>query len=81
MGFERGAFLALTRHPRLLVEAMRTWFAMSRRGGIGPARAYLQWRSSTAYGDHSATTSAQDLVYYLSWRREMRGIRKWERVA
>jgi hypothetical protein len=73
LGFERGAFLTLMRHPRLLIEAVRTWFAMSRRGGFGPARSYLHWRSSTAYGDPSATASAQDLVYYLSWHTDLAG--------
>lgn len=78
MGFERGAFLRLLRHPGLLIEAVRVWFAMSSRGRLGPSAAYLRWRAFTAYGEHLATTSAQDLLDYLSWRREMRVIRKWE---
>ncbi|HEX6222468.1 MAG TPA: hypothetical protein VF115_15360 [Acidimicrobiia bacterium] len=81
MGFERGAFLSLLRRPGLLIEAVRVWFATSRRGGLGSSRAYLRWRTFTAYGDQLATVSAQDLLDYLSWRREMRVIRKWERVA
>lgn len=81
MGFERGAFVGLLAHPGLLIEAMRVWFATSRRGGLSPSPAYLGWRSFTAYGDHAATASAQDLLDYLSWRREMRVIRNWERVA
>lgn len=81
MGIERGAFLVLLRHPRLVVEAIRAWVAMSRLGHLHPSTSYLQWRSFTAYGDRMATAGAQDLVYYLSWRREMRGIRKWERVV
>lgn len=81
MGFERGVFLSLLRHPGLLIEAMRAWLAMSRSGGLRPSRSYLGWRAFTAYGDHLATASAQDLLDYLSWRREMRVIQKWVRGA
>lgn len=81
MGFERVAFLALVRRPLLLFEAMRTSIAMRRKGGFGPARPYLSWRRVTAYGDDMTTISAHDLLNYLSWRREMRAIRKWEREA
>jgi len=80
LGFERGAVLSLLRHPGLLVEAIRAWFATSRKGGLRPSRDYLRWRAFTAYGDHLATASAQDLLDYLSWRREMRVIRKWGRA-
>lgn len=79
MGFERGAILALLHHPVLMVEAVRTWFALRRLGGIGVAGPYLAWRRLTAYGDRFATVRAQDVVNYLVWRREMRSIRKWER--
>ena len=78
MGFERGAILAILRHPFLAVEAVRTWFAMRRSGGIGPAGPYLSWRRLTTYGDYRTTFGAQDVVNYLRWRREMRVIRKWE---
>jgi hypothetical protein len=81
MGFERGAILALLRHPTLVVEAVRTWFAIRRSGGFGVAGPYLAWRRLTAYGDHSTTFRAQDVVKYLTWRREIRVIRKWEREA
>lgn len=81
MGFDRGAILALVRRPALLLEATRVWFAMRRNGGVAPSSAYLEWRRSTAYGEPATTASAQDLVYYLEWRREMRSMRKWERVA
>jgi hypothetical protein len=81
LGFERGAILALLRHPVLLWEAVRTWFAMRRTGGLGLAGPYLAWRHLTAYGDISTTMSAHDLLNYLAWRREMRSIREWERVA
>ena len=81
MGFERGTIAEIIRRPRLIVEAIRAWFAMSSRGGLGPSRPYLEWRAATAYGDHSTTAGAHDVVKYLEWRREMRTIRKWERVA
>lgn len=81
MGFERGAILALLRHPLLVVEAARTWFALRRLGGARVAGPYLSWRRLTAYGDNLTTFGAQDVVNYLSWRREMRTIRKWERGA
>jgi hypothetical protein len=81
MGFERGAIPALLRHPALFLEAVRMWFAMRRSGGIGPAGPYLAWRRLTTYGDYLTTFGAQDVVNYLTWRREMRTIRKWEREA
>lgn len=81
MGFERGAILTLLRHPLLLLEAVRTAFAMRQREGFRVAGSYLSWRRATAYGDETATVSAQDVLNYLSWRREMRTIRKWEREA
>lgn len=81
MGFERGAFTALITHPVLLWEAVRSWFAMRRQGGLGVSGHYLSWRRATAYGDPIATMSARDVLDYLSWRREMRAIRKWEREA
>jgi hypothetical protein len=81
LGFQRGVILAILRHPILLLEAVRSWFALRRSGGIGVAGPYLSWRRMTAYGDHTATMSAQDVVEYLSWRREMRTIRKWGRGA
>lgn len=81
MGFGREAIFALVRRPLLLWEALRTLFAMRRAGGLGPAGSYLSWRSATAYGDEVTTVGAQDLLNYLSWRREMRAIRKWEREA
>lgn len=85
MGFERGVVralaVAIVRRPALLLEVARVRLAMRKRGHLGVSDAYLQWRSYTAYGDGMATASAHDLVYYLQWRREMRSIRKRERVA
>lgn len=81
MGFERGVILVLLKHPALLLEAVRSWLAMRRSGGLGVAGSYIAWRRATAYGDPTATMGARDVVNYLAWRREMRTIRKWERVA
>lgn len=81
MGFERGVVLGVLGHPRLWLEAVRTWFAVRRQSGFGASQVYLGWRHFTAYGDHATTASAQDVLNYLQWRREMRTIRKWGRVA
>ena len=75
MGFERGAISALFRRPLLLLEALRTWVAMRSVGGMRLSKSYLGWRALTAYGDHSTTLSAHDLLEYLYWRRGMRAIR------
>jgi len=75
MGFERGAISALFRRPLLLLEALRTWVAMRRAGGLGLSGSYMGWRAMTAYGDSLTTLSAQDLLDYLYWRRGMRAIR------
>lgn len=81
MGFERGVITTLVRRPVLAVEAIRSWFAMRRRGTLQVSEAYISWRRVTAYGGKKTTMSAQDVVNYLLWRREMRRIRKWEREA
>ena len=85
MGFERGVVRdmasAMIRSPALLLEGIRVRFAMRAQGRFRLSDDYLRWRSFTAYGDRMATASAHDLVYYLQWRREMRSIRKRERVA
>ena len=85
MGFERGVVRdlarAIVRSPALLFEIVRARFAFRELGRLRVSDHYLQWRSFTAYGDRLATASAHDLVYYLEWRREMRSIRKRERVA
>lgn len=62
----------LFRRPRLLVEATRTYFAMRRRGRPTPSRAYLRWRSFTAYGEHAAAFESEDVIDFLEWRRRHR---------
>lgn len=81
MGFERGAVNALLRRPILALEALRAGWAMRRRRGLRVSRDYLSWRTVTAYGEDETSVRAQDLLNYLSWRREMRRIKKWEREA
>lgn len=76
-----GLLRLVLRRPSLWPEAVRAWMAMRSRGRLSPSRAYLRWRNYTAYGDYLATPGAQDLFKYLEWRRGMRKVRKWERVA
>jgi len=76
-----GHLKALIREPVLLWEAVRAGFAMRRLGRLLPSSAYLDWRTLTAYGDAKAAVPTIDLVHYLRWRREMRVISRWERVA
>jgi hypothetical protein len=78
---DRATIAALLSHPVLCWEAMRAWAGMRRSGGLGLSRAYMQWRILTAYGDSLTATRGEDLVKYLAWRRELRAVRKWERVA
>ena len=62
----------LAREPSVLIEAVRAFFGMRRRGRVTPSSAYLDWRLETAYGALNATASGEDLVHYLRWRRQMR---------
>ena len=58
--------------PSLWGEAVRTLWAIRRRGTMVPNRAYLAWRRETAYGARDAAETAEDLRAYLSWRRRQR---------
>lgn len=60
------------RRPFILIEGVRTYFAMRRRRRLTPASAYLSWRSYTAYGDHHAVFQTDDLIQFLDWRRRLR---------
>lgn len=62
----------LFRRPFLLVEAVRSYFALRRLRRLTPASAYLAWRSYTAYGDHDAVFQTDDLIQFLAWRRRLR---------
>jgi len=71
---------ALLRRPSLLVEAVRSGWALRRHGRPYPSKAYLKWRIQTAYGNSDAAVSTSDLVHFLEWRRQMRRIRSWGEV-
>jgi hypothetical protein len=73
--------LAVSRAPSVWVEAVRAGVATRRRHGLGVSSAYLRWRNYTAYGSHNDVATADDLVHYLEWRRQMRRLAKWEIVA
>lgn len=63
---------ALLRRPFLLVESVRLFFAVRRRGLPFPSRSYLRWRAYTAYGDQNAGFAGEDVVDFLEWRRRHR---------
>jgi len=70
---------AVIKQPRLWGEAVRAAMAMARDGWWRkppflpvPNRAYLRWRTATAYGDSKAPIDADDLVAYLRWRQRLR---------
>ena len=68
-----GEFLwEMFRRPFLLIEAVRSYFAVRRRRRLTPARAYVSWRSYTAYGEDDAEFQSRDLIHYLAWRRRLR---------
>ena len=72
-----GHLATLVRHPVLLWEAIRAFFAVRRSGALVPSMAYLEWRMHTAYGDASAAPT-RDLLHYLAWRRNLRSLsRRW----
>jgi hypothetical protein len=71
---------AMWSEPILLWEGLRALFAMRSRRGIYPASPYLVWRVATAYGSNKAAVTTSDMVHYLRWRRQMRGIAQWEQM-
>ncbi|MEA1903361.1 MAG: hypothetical protein U9N56_07530 [Actinomycetota bacterium] len=75
-----GHLKALIKEPVLVWEGIRAFFAMRRRGSLGPSSSYLGWRVATAYGSDKTPTRPVDMVHYLRWRRQMRGLSKWEQV-
>ena len=62
-------------------EAVRAGWAM-RRGRWWaqppflplPERDYVNWRAATAYGSEQTDATAQDLVSYLGWRKQLRRV-------
>lgn len=71
----------LFRRPLLLIEAMRTYFAMRRRRRLTPSRAYLRWRAFTAYGEQNAAFESDDVIDFLEWRRRHRRTRARRRTS
>jgi hypothetical protein len=69
-----GLARSLLGKPGLWGEAIRAALSVRRKGRLGPSRAYLRWRSQTAYGEAIAVP-ANDFVDYLEWRKRMRGLR------
>ncbi|MDH3462324.1 MAG: hypothetical protein OEM32_01700 [Acidimicrobiia bacterium] len=69
------AVAALLRRPVLLWEAFRAGLAVRAHGRLRPSAQYLHWRVHTAYGNHMSETTADDLIQFLKWRRQMRRIR------
>ena len=55
--------LAVLRHPRLWVTALRQAFVMVRPG----AGDYMRFRMVTHYGGDGGKPTAPDMVQYLSW--------------
>ncbi len=76
-----GHLATLVRHPVLLWEAIRAFFAVRRRGGLFPSSAYLEWRMHTAYGNEDGDVPETDLLHYFIWRRSMRTISRWRQAA
>lgn len=62
----------MIRRPLILVEAVRALFAIRRLNRALPSKAYLEWRTYTAYGDHEAGLDTDDLILFLAWRRHLR---------
>ena len=73
------AIMAVIKEPRLWGEAIRATMALARDGWWRkppflpiPNRAYMRWRTATAYGDPKVPIDADDLVAYLRWRQRLR---------
>lgn len=73
-------FRALIRRPRLWIEALRTWVAMTPTRWWSssphlplPRPRYWRWRMLTAYGSPEAKPRADDVVEFLEWRKRFRG--------
>ena len=69
---------SLLKRPTVLVEAIRAAWEMRRNGRPTPSKAYVAWRLQTAYGDSNAAATSEDMVHYLTWRRQLRRISQLE---
>jgi hypothetical protein len=62
------------RHPTLAVDLLRVAWRFRARGWYRrfpflplPAKSYVRWRMHTAYGDHDAVPTADDIERYARW--------------
>ena len=67
------------RRPSLSVDLLRVLWRFRSRHWYRhppflplPARDYVRWRMHTAYGDHDAVPSADDVVRYARWVADRR---------
>jgi hypothetical protein len=65
-------------NPRLAIDLLRLVWAFRARQWYRqppflpfPPREYMQWRMHTAYGDERAVPSADEIVRFARWRREV----------
>jgi hypothetical protein len=65
---------AALRHPPLAVDLLRVAWRFRARGWYArfpflplPARAYVRWRMTTAYGDPDIVPPAEDIIRYARW--------------
>jgi hypothetical protein len=66
--------LRALRHPGLGVDLLRVAWRFRARGWYRrfpflplPARDYVRWRMHTAYGDHDAIPTAEEIERYARW--------------
>ena len=66
--------LRALRRPTLAVDLLRVAWRFRARGWYRrfpflpiPAKTYVRWRMHTAYGDHDAVPSADDVERYARW--------------
>jgi len=76
-----GAALRALVNPRLALDLLRAAWAFRRRGWLVrapflpvPDRTYLRWRMYTAYGSEDAVPPLDDLIRFVTWRRETMGM-------
>lgn len=77
--FASSILRALMRRPSLWLEALRAYAAFTPSGWWRrapflpvPRRAYLRWRTHTAYGSPTAAPNPTDVIQFLEWRKAQR---------
>ena len=68
------AIRGLWRSPELWIEAVRYAFAVRSLHGVDPRpdRAYIEWRSMTAYGSIDGQPTPADILAVVRWRKRWR---------